>query len=155
MEGYAKGDVCNSDGCKVIIQKHDKDGGCSCHINPPCSYCETPSEYCPGCGWDAYEEYNDSLNSYKPSQEQLDAWDKQHKQREERESEFRKIMFSNDPVTEFNYLKKNHTHFSMEVEGYYPPEMSREDVYKEVKGSFGGRFTKFQNGRFSFIAYTD
>ena len=32
MEGYEKGETCNRKGC------------CSCHINPPCGYCTTPSE---------------------------------------------------------------------------------------------------------------
>ena len=60
--GYCNGETCNRHNdetgeiCKGIIEEHYKDGGCSCHINPPCSYCETPSEYCPECDWDAREE---------------------------------------------------------------------------------------------------
>lgn len=56
MEGYEKEEVCNRDGCIGIIKEKDLDGGCSCHINPPCGYCTTPKEYCPNCNWDAEQE---------------------------------------------------------------------------------------------------
>lgn len=56
MEGYEEGEVCGRDGCDGIIEEHDIDGGCSCHINPPCSYCTTPKEFYPVCGWEAADE---------------------------------------------------------------------------------------------------
>ena len=55
--GYAKGEFCNREGCKGIIDEYPKEGGCSCHINTPCSYCTEETGYCPKCGWDAKEEY--------------------------------------------------------------------------------------------------
>ncbi len=54
--GYTKGDRCNRDGCEGIIDKRKGDYGCSCHINPPCSYCTDPNEYCPVCDWDRESE---------------------------------------------------------------------------------------------------
>lgn len=65
--GYCKGEVCNRDGCKSLIQEHHSEGGCSCHINPPCSWCETSREYCPGCGWDGREEQIEAYRSIKPA----------------------------------------------------------------------------------------
>ena len=54
-EGYEANDICGRNGCNGVLKQKDIEGGCSCHINPPCSYCETPKEYCPECGWDAQE----------------------------------------------------------------------------------------------------
>ena len=39
--GYFKGEKCNRNGCNGIIDEHEKEGECTCHINPPCSYCTT------------------------------------------------------------------------------------------------------------------
>ena len=68
--GYLEGERCNRDGCCGIIEAYPKEGCCSCHINSPCSYCTTPTEYCPICGWDAreeQEEHDKYLSSlYKP-----------------------------------------------------------------------------------------
>ena len=40
-------------------------------------------------------------------------------------------------------------------EGVYPEGMTKEQVREKVKGSFGGRFESFGNGKFKYIAYTD
>lgn len=40
-------------------------------------------------------------------------------------------------------------------EGVYPEHLTRQEVEKEVKGTFGGRFEHFGNGKFKYIAYTD
>ena len=53
--GYCEGDVCGRDGCEGILEQHPVEN-CSCHINPPCSQCTTPREFCPVCDWDASEE---------------------------------------------------------------------------------------------------
>lgn len=49
--GFLKGEPCNRDGCDGIIEQH-REGGCSCHINPPCGYCTDDSQYCPKCNWE-------------------------------------------------------------------------------------------------------
>lgn len=60
--GETKGDTCNRNGCKGIIEEHEVEN-CSCHISPPCSSCTTPKEYCPTCGW---ESKNDIIiNDYR------------------------------------------------------------------------------------------
>lgn len=58
--GYVKGEICNRDGCDGIIDEHILDGGCSCHINPPCGYCTEPKSFCVKCGWDDKEEQAES-----------------------------------------------------------------------------------------------
>lgn len=46
--GYFKGDICNRNGCQGTMQRAD--GVCSCHLNPPCSYCENNEIICDECG---------------------------------------------------------------------------------------------------------
>lgn len=40
---------------KLAWQSHYQDGGCSCHINPPCSYCTDQDLACNKCGEIAVE----------------------------------------------------------------------------------------------------
>ena len=46
--GYYKGDTCNRNGCQGTMQRVE--GTCSCHRNPPCSYCEKNEIICDECG---------------------------------------------------------------------------------------------------------
>jgi hypothetical protein len=48
-----------------------------------------------------------------------------------------------------------HTHFTMIKEGVYPEGTTREEVEKLVRGTFGGRFEYFKDGKFKYIAHTD
>ena len=48
-----------------------------------------------------------------------------------------------------------HTGFSQICEGVYPKGTTMAEVEKKVRGSFGGRFEHFGNGKFKYIAYTD
>lgn len=63
--GYGSGDRCNRNGCRGIIDEHEKDGCCSCHIHPPCSYCTTDASYCDECGWDG--EYDNAPDYNVPT----------------------------------------------------------------------------------------
>lgn len=49
--GLLPGEICNRNGCKGIISQPESEGGCSCHINPPCSNCCRTDQYCEECGW--------------------------------------------------------------------------------------------------------
>ena len=51
MNGYVEGEVCGRNGCQGIIDMHPSEN-CSCHINPPCSSCTDPRNFCPLCGWE-------------------------------------------------------------------------------------------------------
>jgi hypothetical protein len=155
MEGYSKGEICNRDGCVGVIDEHDLDGGCSCHINPPCSYCETPKEYCPVCGWDAREEKDSYEKRYAPSEDQLKKWELEREERRKRDDEFYKRWRGELPIEKYEDRHEFHTHFTMIKFGVYPDSMTMDDVRLIVDGSFGGRFERFGNGRFKFIAYTD
>jgi len=82
------------------------------------------------------------------SQKDQDYW---KAQREEWER-LRNAPLDNTKVS-WRYIP--HTHFTMIKEGVYPEHMTREEVEKEVIGTFGGRFEQFGGGKFKYIAYTD
>jgi len=70
------------------------------------------------------------------------------------------LMFTNSKPrvmdkTKIDYVIKGHTNASQICEGVYPPDATRDDVEEKVKGTFGGRFEYFSDGRFKYIAYTD
>lgn len=56
--GIEEGETCNRDGCQGRIEylPDESAGCCSCHINPPCSYCTSTKPECPICGWRQEEE---------------------------------------------------------------------------------------------------
>lgn len=137
--GYVDGEKCNRKGCEGTIELHPVEN-CSCHISPPCSGCTSPRAFCPVCDWEESEEQ--VINDYVV---QVDRSTGVYKSWEPRPL---------DP-TKIDYHNKSHTHFSMIKEGVYPPTANMADVEKEVRGTFGGRFEYFGNGRFKYIAYTD
>ncbi|MET3051905.1 hypothetical protein ABXV19_08770 [Pseudomonas alkylphenolica] len=133
--GYCEGDTCGRDGCEGVIESH-KVVNCSCHISPPCGACTAPRGYCEVCGWEESEDPPPPPETYKGK-----PWQPPEPQ-------------PLDP-SKVDWRFVPHTHFSMIKEGVYPPHMSREEVEQEIRGTFGGRFEQFGNGRFKYIAYTD
>ncbi|OHV81651.1 hypothetical protein [Rhizobium sp. LCM 4573] len=136
---FEAGQVCGRKGCDGIIQQHSSDSGCSCHINPPCSFCTTPREYCEACGWDAADDLVVEAEGTVyfapiPFVEKV-----------------RRVL---DP-SKIDYTISMHSNSSQKVEGVYPPETTRAEVEARVKGTFGGRFERFGGGKFTYIAYTD
>lgn len=56
--GLLPDEQCNRDGCTGVMQDNrDPDWCCSCHINPPCSYCTANEYVCDTCGANVAEEY--------------------------------------------------------------------------------------------------
>lgn len=154
--GYLKGESCNRDGCVGVIDEHESESSCSCHINPPCSYCTDSREYCPVCEWDGREEQLEK--QYKPLKN--DAQSVYNRMMAKEDTQIHKIdqmRAGKLPVDKLTWYSKGHTHFSMEKIGAFPKGATRTAVESEVKGTFGGRFTEFntESGRFTYIAYTD
>lgn len=137
--GYDAGEVCKRNGCTGVIQERPVEG-CSCHINPPCGACTTPNEYCPVCDWEAKNDriFNDYVVNEIPGVAQWKAYEPRRLDN-----------------TKIDWRFKPHTHFTMIKEGVYPEGTSMAQVEKEVRGTFGGRFNSFGNGRFEYVAYTD
>lgn len=134
--GYLEeGDTCGGKNCSGKMEFPQVEN-CSCHINPPCHSCTSVKLTCDKCGFQPDEpEYKEisvapglAMREYKPRP--LDK-------------------------TKIDWRSRMHTNSTMIKEGVYPEDKTREDVEKEVQGTFGGRFEYFGNGKFKYIAYTD
>lgn len=138
---YEEGEICNRNGCKGIIKCYEKDT-CSCHINPPCSSCTEPRAYCETCKWDELEEVREKESLHTNICKEL-SWGVKIK------------TLSDLDNTKIDYIVEGHSNSSQKVIGVYPEGTSMEEVEKIAKGSWGGRFKRFENGNFVYIAYTD
>ena len=135
--GFVKGENCNREGCKGIIDEHEK-RGCSCHICPPCSSCTEPRGFCPECKWEESEDPIPESNFSEPDNKLMEA--------------FKLKPLDNTKIDWHSYL---HSNSSMIKKGVYPEGTTQEEVRKVVDGTFGGRFKSFGYGKFEFVAYTD
>jgi len=154
--GVLKGEQCNRDGCTGIIDEHEKEGGCCCYICPPCSYCTTDTAYCPECGWDC----NDDNKTIDPviAKRNHDYYAKMMEDYNVAEENFNSIFNGKTIATELQIRSYSHTNSSMLVKGVFPVgSETSETILPKVRGTFGGRFTKFdkERGIFEYIAYTD
>lgn len=139
--GFEVGAVCGREGCAGVIEEMEPEGSCSCHINPPCSHCTTPREWCPECGWRLVDDET-TLNDFRAGPVKPNgAW-----------THFRPRPLDN---TKIDWRSKQHTNSTMIKEGVYPEGTTMAEVREKVKGTFGGRFEHFRDGQFKFIAYTD
>lgn len=134
--GYEKGETCWREGCQGMIDEQELEGCCSCHINPPCGFCTTPREVCPECGWTPKD---DEKASYIHVGGGLS------------------MQVDNHPLDprKIDYRIHSHTHFSQICRGVYPDGTTQDEVLAKVKGTFGGRFNYFKEGKFEYVAYTD
>ena len=144
-EGIEKGYVCNRNGCEAILDEHEKEGCCSCHINPPCGYCMLDTTFCPLCGWDAEEERMEYENNNPP---------------ESYQPMFKIKTLDDLDDSKVDWISESHTHFSMKKRGVYPKDWDNQKAIGEilaagVRGSWGGRFSYIGGGRFTYVAYTD
>lgn len=139
--GYAEDECCNRKGCTGVI-KYRAVENCSCHIAPPCSACTGPRAYCDECDWDEADEQviNDFVVQVDRETGVYKSWESRPLDR-----------------TKIDWRSKSHSNSSMIKEGVFPPGTTREQVRKEVDGTFGGRFESWdeKRGEFKFIAYTD
>lgn len=161
-EGYFKNEICNREGCEGIIEEPDKEGCCSCHINPPCSYCEDSTAYCPTCDWSAREEKREHIQTHYDKINR-DHWDRQLKEWEEAKEHFFK-MWRNEIKADKLYIRHEiHTNFSMIYKGVFPKGTETvSSLLPKIRGTFGGRFSRIwddssdkENDIFEYIAYTD
>lgn len=139
--GDEKGQICNRDGCKGIIDEEEK-GSCSCHICPPCSACTTPLEVCRECGWTARDEENQNIPKMTESDKKFLA-------------SLREIQDRPLDPTRIDWKSYGRSNSSMTKKGVYPEGTAKAEVEKVVRGSFGGRFLSFGDGKFEYVAYTD
>jgi hypothetical protein len=154
--GYLKGEICNRQGCVGIISEHPSESCCSCHINPPCSYCTDAREYCPVCNWEGREEQLD--RQYKPANNDIQSVYNRLMAREDtHRSRVIKMRNGELPIEKITWYDEGHTHFTMKKIGVFPPNTSFAELQKQLLGTFGGRFEQLnlEKGTFIYIAYTD
>jgi hypothetical protein len=136
---YEEGDGCPELGCngKLVYGPVEN---CSCHISAPCNSCVENPLVCNICHY-TYEPppFTETV--------ELVCGDLMIKS----------IHLPPRPLdpTKIDYRTHPHTHFSMIKEGVYPPGVTLKEVEAVVKGTFGGRFESFKDGKFKYIAYTD
>lgn len=139
--GYLEGETCQRKGCAGVVKEHAVEN-CSCHICPPCGACTSPRGYCEACGWEESEDQviNDYLVSVDKSTGVFRSW-------EPRPLDSTKIDWRSHP----------HTNSTMIKEGVFPIGTPFSEVETLVRGTFGGRFERFNEdtGQFRYIAYTD
>ncbi|MEL4167297.1 hypothetical protein [Pseudomonas sp. ZS001] len=139
--GYLSGETCHRKGCAGIVKEHAVED-CSCHICSPCGACTSLRGYCEACGWEESEDQviNDYVVSVDKVTGVLRSW-------EPRPLNPNKIDWRSHP----------HTSSTMIKEGVFPIGTPPADVEKAVRGTFGGRFERFNEdtGHFKYIAYTD
>lgn len=138
--GYTDGDTCNRAGCGGTIAFHPSEN-CSCHIAPPCFSCTEATAFCPACGW---EEKDDPLCIREITTIHIG----------EPFSFVERTKRILDP-TKIDYRIEMHSSALQKVIGVYPEGTTSQEVEARVKGTFGGRFNSFKDGRFEYIAYTD
>ena len=139
IEGYFKNEICNREGCTGVIDEIELEG-CSCHNNPPCSYCTTNKGYCDTCGWDGEEEQN-KLNA-GATRDEVETFVKGTRTNKIKyEYNWKPKRLEDLDKTKVDWIAETHTYSSMKKIGVYP--------------AFGGRFTRFDKGEFEYIAYTD
>jgi len=144
--GDEEGDTCNRDGCDGVIEFSEREN-CSCHLNAPCHWCMERHLCCSACDW---KETDDQVYVAPISQTQADkdVWAAWRAEQERLDS----LPLDN---TKVSWRPKSHSSCSMIKEGVYPKGMTMAQVEEEVRGTFGGRFSHFGDGKFKYIAYTD
>lgn len=151
--GNQTNETCNRDGCIGIIEEYTAETSCSCYINPPCSHCTDDRHYCPVCGWSGSDEQNAQS---KISAKNAEYYAKANREFSEQRDSFYKKYNTGENINKLEMRIESHTHFTQKVIGIFPAgTQSKKSIYAEVKGTFGGRFIRFDDYRFEFIAYTD
>lgn len=154
--GIVKGEVCNRDGCEGIIDEHEKEGCCACHINPPCSYCTTDTSYCPVCDWSCEDDCVATVIDPEVEKRNREYYKLQNEKWEAARTLFYSRYNGKEPIPKLEIRAEGHTHFSMIKRGVFPKGTeTKESLYPKVRGTFGGRFTRFNDYSFEYIAYTD
>lgn len=130
-----EGDRCLQHGCDGRL-RYPRVTDCSCHISAPCSACTSSKLECDVCGWiddspdETYVQLAPGLAMLEMRPRPLDP-------------------------TKIDFRRQMHSNSSMKIVGVYPEGTTAAEVQAVVNGTFGGRFEKFANGHFVFIAYTD
>ena len=154
-KGVVKGEICNRNGCAGIIDEHEKDGSCACHIHPPCSYCTTDTAYCPTCDWSCEDEVPPPIDKEQQEKNRL-YYKKQNEEYAAKRNSFYRKFRGEEPAKELEWWTEPHTHFTMIKRCVFPKgTQTPSSLSTQLKGTFGGRFERITDYCISYIAYTD
>lgn len=135
---YEENDICPEPKCNGKLYYPPVEN-CSCHLNPPCSACTDNRIRCDKCGYEPEEpKYKDVPVVFGSPGISM--------------REYKLRPLDNNKI---DYNTKMHTHFSQICEGVYPNGTTLQEVEAAIRGTFGGRFEYFGNGKFKYISYTD
>lgn len=159
--GNCDGEICGRNGCQGTIVENPGEGGCSCHICPPCGYCVNMQYNCDTCDWNSEDEdkYYESLKKPEPVKQLDDKPDFWKMLTDERNQKF--IDFNRNyrnplyKAKNIEWMVQSVGYASMVKFGMMPEGTPVNDIVKEVKGTFGGRFKRLTKDRFEYVAYTD
>lgn len=144
--GLIEGDICNRNGCKGKMVEKDDGGCCSCHINPPCSYCVNKEYYCSECGEEVGPP-EDKGSSSLPTNNDPSPWWRVKSPKE---------RFDELPEGKFGYVTIAGKYYWMEYWGKYPEGMGVSDIVSKFNTCFGYKWIKFpEGGVFHIKVYTD
>lgn len=76
------------------------------------------------------------------------------RQRQQPRPNYQAIQATLD-ATKISWRTLSHTNASQLCVGVCPPGTARDEIEKQVKGTFGGRFEQFTGSAFVYVAYTD
>jgi len=154
--GLIKGETCNRDGCTGIIDEHETNTSCSCHINPPCSHCVDDRNYCPECDWQGIDEQKQPAIDKEQQERNRQYYEKQNKEWEVARNLFYNRYAGKEAIEKLEMRHEPHTHFTQKVIGVFPKGTeTQSSILPKVIGTFGGRFERWNDYSFSYIAYTD
>ena len=146
-EGVIEGDQCNRNKCAGVMEQVKEDGVCSCHINPPCSYCVNECYICPVCGFETEQP-----EAKKPSKKPNHGINQSSYYRRKSSVE----LFNELDNDTFGYVTIPGHYYWMEYKGKYPKGMTVEEIISNFNTCFGLKWLIFpRNGQFHIKVYTD
>jgi len=125
--------------CKegFVVYQEQEDGSCSCHTNPPCSYCTDKQLTCSRCG----EVFEEALTT-PPSTSTT--W---------KPTPFEPKPCGDGMITKYDYDSSSGS--TMVFTGTFTGEVTNDDLLEFFgTGSWGYRFGYCNGGRFKFTKVT-
>ena len=140
-----EGDKCKIEGCVGIIEVKDRDVCCSCHINPPCSYCTDISYMCGECGEEPEDAFKESIKEQKNNGW---AFENLIKSDSERFNELEGSKISWIDIT------PNDNYYFSVKRGKYPEGTTAKQILENFSLCFGYSYLNMGNGEFTIKYYT-
>jgi hypothetical protein len=148
--GLLDGEKCNRNNCNGVMVESATGGCCSCHISPPCSYCENMEFRCDEC--DHTEEKPEPDNKESIHTPNKEGW----YIRKTREQLFRELKenWSGKNIEYVDYTPNENYYFRIK-KGFYPDDTKADDIKALFNLCFGYSYLTMKSGVFEIKYYTD